>query len=288
MSPLVHHVLPRLGKTPVEDLDQNDIKNALAAAWAAKPETARKALARLGVVFRHATAMGLNVDLAATTKAAVLLGASRHQKAHIPAMPWQDVPRFFASLTDGGIGSLVVKLLILTATRSAEVRGLRPEEVAGDVWTVPAGRTKSGREHRVALSREALAVIEAARPYARDGTLFASQRGGRGVLSDQAVLAFMRRQGVAGKPHGFRTSFRTWCAETGVPREVAEAALAHAVDGSTVVERVYRQTDFLEQRRALMSRWAGYVTGRGSGEIVRRADGTWSRFACSDAGTVRP
>jgi integrase len=117
----------------------------------------------------------------------------------------------------------------------------------------------------VPLSTEALAVIEQARRLARDGFLFPSVR--EGVVSDMTLGMFMRRAKVEARPHGFRSSLRVWLAEcTDAPHEVAETILQH-VAGSKVT-RAYRRTDFIEQRRALMERWADHVTGK-SGKIVR-------------------
>jgi integrase len=256
-SPLELHVLPKLGNTAIEDIDQNDIKSALASIWHEKGETAQKAITRLKVVLKHAVAMGLAVDMQATDKARVLLGRSRQETQHIPAFAWKDVPGFYATLTDGSSCHLALRLLILTATRSAEVRFARLEEIEGDTWVVPAVRTKASRQHRVPLSGEALVVIEEAARLAKEGFLFPGVR--RGVISDATMSRMMERRNLTARPHGFRSSFRDWCAEaTTFPREVAEAALGHA-DGSKV-ERAYRRTDYLEQRRGLMETWAGHVT----------------------------
>ncbi|MGK7652425.1 tyrosine-type recombinase/integrase [Roseovarius sp. B08] len=268
-SPLELHVLPKLGKVPVEDIDQRDIKNTLEPIWHSKADTAQKALNRLNIVLQHAAAMGLDVDMQATQKAKALLGKTRHKPQQIPAMPWQEVPAFYESLSDGTVTHLALRLLILTGLRSRPLRFCRLEEIEGDVWTVPAEKMKSQKdqeqEFRVPLSKEALAVIEQAKPLARDGYLFPSVR--KGVISDATMSAFMKRRGLDARPHGFRSSLRTWCAEaTDTPENVAEAALAH-VTGSKVA-RAYRRTDFLEQRRVLMERWADHVTG-GSGDVVR-------------------
>ena len=121
-------------------------------------------------------------------------------------------------------------------------------------------KSSRGKEadFRVPLSQEALNVIEHAKPFARDGNLFPNVR--RGVLSDATMSRFMERLGIDARPHGFRSSFRTWCAEaTDVSREVAETALAHSTGSK--VEQAYRRTDYLEQRRALMERWALTVGG---------------------------
>ncbi|AZQ69500.1 site-specific integrase [Silicimonas algicola] len=268
-TPLELHVLPRLGKTPIEDIDQNDIKLTLAPIWHEKADTARKAMNRLGIVMRHAAAMGLDVDLQATEKAKALLGKSRHVAKNVPALPWQEVPNFYKSLSEATLTQLALKLLILTGLRSMPIRHARLDQIDGEVWTVPAeymkGLKGKAQDFRVPLSKEALAVMEQARPFARDGWLFPNVR--KGVLSDATMSRYMERLEMDARPHGFRSSFRTWCAEaTDVPREVAEAALAHAT--GSAVERAYRRTDFLEQRRALMERWADHVTG-GSGKVVR-------------------
>ena len=269
LSPLTLHVLPKLGRVPVTDLDQRDIRDTLAPIWHTKADTARKALNRLSIVLRHAGALGLDVDLQATEKAKALLGKSRHVPQNIPAMTWADVPGFYASLETPTLTHLALRLLILTGLRSAPLRNIRLDQIEGDVWTVPAeamkGRKGTTEAFRVPLSREAQRIINLARPHARNGFLFPNTRGG--VISDMTLSRMMERRGLDARPHGFRTSLRTWLAEaTDAPHEVAEAMLAHVVDGGTV--RAYRRTDYLEQRRALGERWADHVTG-GAGRLVQ-------------------
>ena len=271
LSPLTLHVLPKLGKVPVTDLDQRDIRDTLAPLWHDKADTARKALNRLSIVLRHAAALGLDVDLQATDKAKALLGKSRHVAANIPAMAWADVPGFYASLAEPSPTHLALRLLILTGVRSTPLRNIRLDQIEGAVWTVPAekmkGRKGATDPFRVPLSSEALRVIDLARPHARNGFLFPNSRGG--VISDMTLSRLMERRGLEARPHGFRTSLRTWLAEaTDATHEVAEAMLAHVVDGGTV--RAYRRTDYLEQRQRLAERWADHVTG-GSGRVVKLA-----------------
>ncbi|WP_272007839.1 tyrosine-type recombinase/integrase [Roseovarius sp. ZX-A-9] len=271
LSPLNIHVLPKLGKVPVTDLDQRDIRDTLAPIWHTKADTARKALNRLSIVLKHAAALGLNVDLQATEKAKALLGKSRHVPKNIPAMDWREVPDFYASLNDPTLTHLALRLLILTGVRSGPLRHLRLEQIDGDIWTIPAeamkGRKGATAAFRVPLSREARAVVEGAKPFARNGYLFPNTRGG--VISDMTLSRHMARQGMEARPHGFRTSLRTWLAEaTDAPHEVAEAMLAHVTDGSVV--RAYRRTDYLEPRAKLAERWADLVTG-GAGQKVKLA-----------------
>jgi integrase len=267
-SPLELHVLPKLGRVPVSDIDQTDIRDVLSPIWHEKADTARKALNRLSIVLRHAAALGLDVDLQAPLKAKELLGAHRHVAQNIPAMAWQDVPAFYETLSDGTTTHLALRLLILTGVRSGPLRFLREDQIDGDVWTVPAegikGRRNATTAFRVPLSDEARAVIDDALPLARDGFLFPSVR--KGVISDATMARLMERRGLDARPHGFRTSLRTWLAEaTEAPHEVAETCLGHVVGNR--VERAYRRTDYLDQRRVLLERWARHVTGA-QGKVV--------------------
>ena len=259
MSPLEGHILPKLGGVPVAEIDQNDIKTVIAPIYHSKAETARKALNRLNLVLQHGAAMGLDVDLQAVAKARALLGKPRHTAKHIPAMPWADVPEFYKSLTyEDTITHLALRLLILTGSRSGPVRFCHIDEISDGVWTIPADKMKTGSEYRIPLSDEAQTVITFARPFARDGFLFPSVR--KGVISDATMARFMERRGLEARPHGFRSSLRDFISETtNTPHDVAEACLAHSTGSS--VETAYKRTDFLEQRRALLERWAGHVTG---------------------------
>ena len=196
-------------------------------------------------------------------KAKALLGRQRHEVKTIPSMPWSEVPAFYATLEEPTITQLALRLLILTGLRSKPIRFARLDEIDGDVWTVPADNMKArvgkARDFRVPLSKEALHVIQLALPYERDGYLFPSTR--RGVISDATMARHMERKGLQARPHGFRSSLRTWLAEkTNAPHEVAEAVLAHITDSKVV--RTYRQTDYLDQRRVLLDRWAQYCSQR--------------------------
>jgi integrase len=270
MSPLELHVLPKLGKVPVTDLDQRDIRDTLAPLWHTKADTARKALSRLAIVLRHAAALGIDVDLQATEKAKALLGKSRHVLKHIPAMAWADVPAFYASLEEPTLTHLALRLFILNpGVRSKPLRHLRLEQIENGVWTIPEGDMKGRKDktpaYRVPLCKEAQHVIDLAYPHSRNGYLFSSSRGG--VISDATMSRLMKSRGLEARPHGFRSSLRDWLSDTtDTPHEVAEAMLSHKTDSKIV--RTYRRTDFLEQRLALTERWADYLTG-GSGQVVK-------------------
>ncbi len=262
-TPLALHILPRLGKVPVVDLDQRLLRDCLAPIWHTKPAAAAVAATRLSIVVQHAAALGIDVDLQVVDKARALLGAHGAVATHVPAMPWTEVPAFYAGL-GGGVTHLALRLLILTASRGTPVRLMDPAEVdaASAVWSIAGEKMKGRRgrtpDFRIPLSTEAQAVVAEAMPLARGSLLFPG-RSGNAPLSPLTFSRAMERMGLAGRPHGFRSSFRDWCSETGVARDLAEMSLGHQVGGK--VERAYARSDLLEQRRAVMEAWSAHVTG---------------------------
>ncbi len=262
--PLRLHILPKLGCLPVSEITQTEIRDTLAPIWHTKAGTARTALMRLNLCLKHAAALGLDVDLQAVEKAKALLGKQRHKKQSLPAMDWRDVPAFYQFLCKTqNITHLAFRLLIITGVRSNPLRHIHKDQIDGDIWTIPAENMKDKRdattEFRVPLSSEAIKVIEQARCISKSDFIFSLT--GRGPLSHTMMAAYMRKNKIEACPHGFRSSLRNWLAETtDAPYEVAETILSHTVGGK--VERAYRRTDYLEQRRVYMDKWAAYVTGQ--------------------------
>jgi integrase len=185
-------------------------------------------------------------------------------------MAYADIPAFIAKLReDDFIAAIALEFCILTATRSGEVYGARWSEIdiGAKVWTLPAGRMKAAREHRVPMSDRALAILEKLGKTRTGDYVFPSPRGGK-PLSHVAMAKVMRRLGAEkATVHGFRSAFRDWAGnETHFPREVCEAALAHVAGDAT--ERAYRRGDALEKRRALMDAWASYCEPRATSNVV--------------------
>ncbi|WP_085799747.1 tyrosine-type recombinase/integrase [Roseovarius aestuarii] len=259
MSPLNTHVLPKYSNLAIEDVDQHILKEMLEPIWHKKAETASKTLNRLNLTLQHAAALGLDVDLQATMKARALLGKQRHTVTHIPSMPYQDMPKFYKWLSGKSLSAtLALQYLILTATRTSEVRFATKDEIEGDVWTLPADRTKTRKERRIPLTNEALKVLNIAKTGNSFSYLFRSPQGK--PLSDAAMATFMKREGYDARPHGFRATFRTWVEDqTDTPIEVKESALGHAVDVGVV--GAYQRSDRLAKRRVLMEQWAIFLCG---------------------------
>lgn len=285
-SPLEVHLLPKLGHRDVTTFTQHTIADALRPIWKTKPETARKALARLFKTLRKAKSLGLDVGNLTELRADVrdILGQQPGGK-NMPSMPYADVPDLYAELAhNDGTGALALRLLILTGTRSGPVRLARFEQfdLDGHQWTVPAahmkGRKDKTADFRVPLSGEAVAVVRLAaeRDISRTGFLFAGMTGK--PISDMTMTKFLADRDIAARPHGFRASLRTWLAErTDAPWEVAETVLQHVVGNR--VERAYQRSDFFDQRRPFMDAWAAHCTGETFDPVAAEREALQRRLA---------
>lgn len=261
----IEHHAATLLTMPIDDIRLEHIQAVLAPIWIAKQETAKKVRRRIEAILDAARVKGLipaqspNPAKLAGNLALVLPRAPRGD--HHTALPYREVPAFMTKLRKRAItnGSLAFEFLILTATRTGEVLGAKWVEVDLDqrLWTVPAARMKASREHVIPLSDRAADILKLMRPHGsgENGFVFPGQSQDR-PLSNMAFLSLLRRMNVDATAHGFRSSFRDWAGDcTSHERDVAEAALAHAVGG---VEGAYRRATALEKRRALMDEWATY------------------------------
>ena len=132
------------------------------------------------------------------------------------------------------------------------------------VWTIPGERTKTGRAFRLPLSSRALHVLQEQKTVAGDSPFVFPSLYGK-VLSDATLSKMVRQCGISAVPHGFRSSFRSWCADVNIERELAESCLAHTVQGT---EGRYQRSDLFERRRVVMERWADYVTKKAPAKVV--------------------
>ena len=270
MQSLTRHAMPTLGELPLDRIAQSDVLHVLTPIWTTLPETARRVRQRMRAVFLWGMAHG---HLQANPAGEVIDGALPRMprtKAHFRALPHHEVGealRTVAASQASMSAKLCLRFLALTAARSGEARGARWEEIdlANAVWRLPSQRMKAGVEHRVPLSRQALAVLrEAAALRDGSGLVFPSPLKPGSPLSDMTLTKALRATGYAERAtvHGFRSSFKSWTLEeTTTPWAVSEAALAHVLGNAT--EQAYARTDLFERRRALMQAWADYILSDG-------------------------
>jgi integrase len=264
-STLKTYAYPVFGALPVQAVDVGLIVKVLEPIWKAKTETASRLRGRIERVLDWAAVRGYRQgDNPARWRGhldQLLPARSRVQKVqHHAALPYAEVGQFMADLRkQESTSALALEFLILTATRTAEVIGATWIEIDLDaaVWTIPPERTKAKKEHRVPLSKPALAILKRLHKHRAGEFVFMGARPGK-PLSNIALLTLLVRMGRSDLTvHGFRSTFRDWCAErTNFPREVAEHALAHSL--ADKVEAAYRRGDLFEKRRDLMGAWARY------------------------------
>ena len=256
------YAFPRVGKVPVSEVTSADMLEILAPIWHEKVATARKLRQRLHAVLEWAVAMEFRIDNPCD-RIGPVLGPQHDVVQHMRALPHGEVAAAIRTARASTVPlavRLAFEFLVLTAARWGEVRWAEWTEIdrENSVWTVPARRMKSNREHRVPLCGRAVEILDEARSLVGRTSpfLFPNRVGKR--LEEKQLRRMFRKHGIAAVPHGFRSSFRDWAAEeTDHPREVIEAALAHVVQNR--VEAAYRRTDLFERRRRLMNDWVAYL-----------------------------
>lgn len=257
------YAYPIMGKLQVRDVGQEQVLKVLEPIWKTKNETASRVRGRIESVLDWATVRkyrsGENPARWKGHLDHLLAAPSKVKKVeHHRALAIDDMPAFMHALRQrDGMAARALEFTILTAARSGEVRGASWSEMdlEAGIWTVPAGRMKAGKEHRVPLSAAALQILKGLPRIEKGDHAFYAPHGGQ--LSDMSLTAVMRRMEVDAVPHGFRSTFRDWAGErTHYPRELAEQALAHTLDNK--VEAAYRRGDALDKRRQMMSDWASF------------------------------
>jgi integrase len=264
---LLHHAAA-LRPMPVSEITAEDVANTLKPIWLTKPETAARLRGRIERVLHWATVQRFRGG----PNPAMLKGVLEHllpkqpavhkRVKHHRAMPYAEIPGLLAQLrTMRGIAPVALEFTILEAAWTGEVIAAQWGEINFDdaVWTVPAERMKAGKAHRVPLAPRPLEILQSLYEKRISSFIFPGWKRGE-HLSNMAMLTLLQqRLSLPVTTHGFRSSFRQWCAEqTNFAREIAEAALAHTNSDET--EAAYQRSDLLERRRRLMEAWASYCS----------------------------
>jgi integrase len=264
---LQDYAYPILGKMRVNEIETNDVLAVLRPIWETKCETAARLRGRIERILARATVEGYRRGANPATwrghlQEALPARSEVQPVKHFSAMDFREVPAFMNELCRiNTISAVALRFLILSAARTGEVLGARWPEInwTENTWTVPAVRAKTNRDHVIPLSTGALAALREVDPLrgVSSDFIFPGQKGSE--LSCMTLLALLqRRMNRAVTVHGFRSTFRDWCGDEGdVPRELAEASLAHVVRDAT--ERAYRRKTAVERRRKIMQAWCDFI-----------------------------
>lgn len=276
MSSLRQYALPVLGKVAVASIDTPLVLRILKTNrfWEEKTETANRVRGRIEAVLGWATVHGYRTGENPARWRGHLSEAlpARGQIArvqHYRALPYTDLPGFMTELTKReGVGARALEFLILTVARTGEVVGAQWSEIdlGKKVWTIPAGRMKKYREHRVPLCDRAIEILMAVPREA--AYVFPGGQKGMAIsnMGMAVLLKRMERKDIT--VHGFRSTFKDWASErTSFAPEVSEMALAHVVGNK--VEAAYRRGDLFAKRARLMAEWERYcLTPQTSAEVT--------------------
>ena len=262
------YAFPILGELPISDITTDLILRALEPIWITKAETASRVRQRIETIWDYGKARNyVNGENPARLRGHLDKILSKTVKVkqvrHFPALPYDDIGVFLKELRQRkGYSALALEFLILTAARTSEIIGAKWAEIDLEkkVWTVPAGRMKVGKEHRVPLSLRAIEILSSITSNRNlEEHVFSGWKQNKG-LSNNALLALLKKMGRSNiTAHGFRSTFRDWAAEEAhtFANETIELALAHTIKNKA--EAAYRRGDQLERRRELMEAWSKYT-----------------------------
>jgi integrase len=264
-STLRRFLYPKFGGVAVSSVTTDLVLEAVQPIWLSMPETASRVRGRIEVIIDWAKARGaFSGENPARWRGHLANLLPKPSKVanveHHAAMQFDDLPPFMSELRAAtGLTSRALEFTILTAARTTEALGAQWSEfdLEKKIWTVPAGRMKAGKEHRVPLSPRAVEIVKELETIKRNEFVFPGEKLGR-HLSNMSMLMLLRRMKRGELTvHGFRSTFRDWAAETtSFPNFIVEMALAHAIESK--VEGAYRRGDLLEKRRVLMVAWDRY------------------------------
>ena len=265
-----------LWSMPIETITLAHVLDTLAASRNGGTSLPKKILSNIREVLDEAMLAGA-IEANPAAGSAVMRGMKRrdliYRPTHHPYTPWPEArdvaEQLSARLRDKGGSGRVLLFILLTATRAKEASGARWEEIDRNerTWTVPAERTKTRTEHRVPLSNQAMELLygngrgtSGARFHASLGDsefVFPASRNPHQAINSDSLRTVRKQILGEGTTHGLRSTFRTYCADQGLERDLAEACLGHVVGNST--ERSYQRSDIIERRREVMQQWADFV-----------------------------
>ena len=273
ITTLETYAFPVIGHMSVKEINSSHILKILSPIWVTKAETAKRVRQRLSTVFKYCVAQQWRTDDPANIAIVEALPNPKRKVQHRKSISYNEVSDFLETVSKSSAGlstKLGLEFLILTATRSGEVRNARWNEVNGSIWTIPAERMKAGVAHRIPLPSRCIEILAEAKTISQgSGFIFEGTKPNK-PLSENTFNKLMKELGLEVHAHGFRTSFRTWTQEkTNYPREIAEAALAHSLRDKA--EAAYARSDLLEKRAEMMEAWAQFIRADSSMVINIRA-----------------
>lgn len=266
------YAFPTIGKTPIADLRHPEVKALLQPIWLTKKETARRVLQRVAEVVVWSIGEGLREHELPKAVIRKALGNQKIKVQHFEAVPVEDAPQIYAKIKKvGSFASEALRFQALTVLRPGAARQAQWDHIDLEhgLWAIPGSEMKTGEEHIVPLSKEALELVKALPRLEGSPFLFPGAKPKARAISDTYVRQVLHNFAPGATMHGWRSTFEDWAAEnTNFPEAVIDSAMAHKLDDET--KAAYRRTKFLDARAELMQTWANYLEGKIT--IVSRLD----------------
>ncbi|MEN6421707.1 MAG: integrase arm-type DNA-binding domain-containing protein [Smithella sp.] len=265
MSRLERDLFPWIGKRPIADIKAPELLSVLRRVESRGAlESAHRIRTICGQVFRYAVATGrAERDPAADLKGAL---PQPHEK-HMAAITEPKEVGALLRAIDSYEGSFIVKCALkfapLVFVRPGELRHAEWAEInlENTEWNIPGSKMKMREPHLVPLSKQAIKILTELKKFTGDGRYVFPGRTSQRPMSDNAILAALRRMGYDKEEmsgHGFRAMARTILDEVlHIRPDYIEHQLAHAVRDPN--GRAYNRTAHLEERRKMMQTWADYL-----------------------------
>lgn len=259
------YAYPVIGNLCISEVTVDHVIEILQPIWNNKTETASRLRSRIENVLDWAAARGFR----ASENPARWRGhldkifprpSKVYLEKHHAALPLSEINNFVSKIRSiRSTSSFALEFLILTATRTSETIHARWEEIdlEKSMWVIPRERMKSFKEHRVPLNSRAVSILADMEKIRNSSYIFPGGRKGK-PLSNMAMLKLCKNISPGTTVHGFRSTFRDWASErTNFTREVAEAALAHAIKDKT--EAAYRRGDLFFKRARMLEEWQRFI-----------------------------
>ena len=262
---LRRHVYPAIGHLPIRQVTDQHLSDILIPLLKTHVPTAKSLLTKLSLIFVWCKDNKYLDESPVTDNVLRPVRNAEHQSKHYQHVPYDQVLEALQLIRGSSANMIFMNALefqIYTVARHKSIRTAMWGEIdwKRQLWTIPEEHMKMGLEHRVPLNAGAMAVLKKMLKLRSSDSdlIFPSPRKG-GVIGSGKLSAVCRDAGVPGTPHGFRGSFATWCAEKGVPQQIAEAGLAHR---PSAIVRAYTHTDYVERRKPLMHAWSDHIAGK--------------------------
>ena len=272
ITTLETYAFPVIGNITIKDINTTHILQILSPIWVTKSETAKRVRQRLSTVFKWCIAKHWRLDDPADIAIVQALPRQSKKIMHRKSISYNEVANFLQIIKGSSARQstkLGLEFLILTATRSGEVRKASWNEIDGSLWTIPAERMKAGVTHRIPLPARCIEILNLARQISKGSKYIFEGTQANKPLSENTFNKLIKELNLDVHVHGFRTSFRTWTQEkTNYPREIAETALAHSLKDKS--EAAYARSDLLEKRAEMMEAWEQFINSSGSDVVQIR------------------